>query len=189
MRSIKNITSPINAETIKELTVGTQVLISGVIYVARDAAHRRLAQALAKGESLPFELKGQTLYYMGPSPARPGQIIGAAGPTTSSRMDIYTPQLLSAGIRAMIGKGSRSPAVREAIKKNKAVYFVTIGGAGALLARTIKQVEVIAYEDLGAEAILRLRVEDFPAIVANDIYGKDLFEQGRIKYQREGNRG
>ena len=166
------------------MTVGTKVLISGVIYAARDAAHRELIQALDKGERLPFELKGQTLYYMGPSPARPDHIIGSAGPTTSSRMDIYTPRLIAAGIRAMIGKGSRSPEVKEAIKKYKAIYFVTIGGAGALLAKSIKQVEVVAYEDLGAEAILRLNVDNFPAIVANDIYGNDLFEQGKARYQR-----
>jgi len=171
------------------LTVGTSVLISGVVYTARDAAHHRLIQALDKGDRLPFDPKGQTLYYMGPSPAKPGQVIGSAGPTTSGRMDIHTPRLIAAGIKAMIGKGSRSPAVREAIKKYKAVYFVTIGGAGALLAKSIKQAEVVAYEDLGTEAILRLNVENFPAIVANDIYGGDLFEQGKIKYRREGNRG
>jgi len=169
---------------LEKLTVGTRVLISGVIYTARDAAHQRLVQTLDKVESLPFDLKGQTLYYMGPSPAKPGQVIGSAGPTTSSRMDTYTPRLIAAGIRAMIGKGSRSSQVKEAIKKYKAVYFVTIGGAGALLAKSIKQVEVIAYEDLGTEAILRLNVENFPAIVANDIYGEDLFEQGKAKYQR-----
>ena len=123
---------------------------------------------------------------MGPSPARPGEVIGSAGPTTSSRMDIYTPRLLAAGIRAMIGKGKRSPEVKEAIKKYKAVYFASIGGAGALLHKSIKQAEVIAYEDLGAEAIFRLNVENFPAIVANDIYGEDLFEQGKAKYQRGG---
>ncbi len=152
--------------------------------MARDAAHHRLIQALEKGEKLPFDLKGQTLYYMGPSPARPGQVIGAAGPTTSRRMDMYTPRLIAAGIRAMVGKGGRSAEVREAIKQYKALYFAAIGGAGALLAKTIKQVEVIAYEDLGIEAIIRLRVEDFPAIVANDIYGGDLFEQGKIKYRK-----
>jgi len=124
------------------------------------------------------------LYYMGPSPARPGQVIGAAGPTTSRRMDKYTPRLLAAGIRAMMGKGNRSPEVREAMKKHKAVYLATIGGAGALLSKSIKKAEVIAYEDLGAEAILRLDVEDFPAIVANDIYGGDLFEQEKAKYQK-----
>ena len=180
-----NITSPIDAEVIEKLTVGTRVLISGVIYTARDAAHKRLSQALDRGERLPFDLKGQTLYYMGPSPARPGQVIGSAGPTTSSRMDIYTPRLIAAGLRVMIGKGSRSPEVKEAIRKHKAVYFATIGGAGALLAKSIKQAEVIAYDDLGTEAILRLNVEDFPAIVANDIYGGDLFELGKAKYQRE----
>ena len=179
-----NITSPIETEIIEKLTVGTRVTISGVIYTARDAAHQRLSQALDRGDRLPFDLKGQTLYYLGPSPARPGQIIGSAGPTTSSRMDIYTPRLIAAGIRAMIGKGNRSPEVREAIKKYKAVYLATIGGAGALLAKSIKQAEVIAYEDLGTEAILRLNVEGFPAIVANDIYGEDLFEQGKAKYQR-----
>jgi len=179
-----NITSPIDAEIIEKLTVGTRVLISGVIYTARDAAHQRLSQALDRGEGLPFDLKGQTLYYMGPSPARPGQVIGSAGPTTSSRMDIYTPRLIAAGIRAMIGKGNRSQQVREAIKKYKAVYLATIGGAGALLAKSIEQVEVIAYEDLGAEAILRLTVDSFPAVVANDIYGEDLFEQGKAKYQK-----
>lgn len=163
--------------------MGTRVLISGVIYTARDAAHRRVSQALDAGDKLPFDLKGQTLYYMGPSPAKPGQVIGSAGPTTSGRMDIYTPRLIASGIRAMIGKGSRSPAVKEAIQKYKAVYFATTGGAGALLAKSIKQVEVVAYEDLGAEAILRLNVENFPAIVANDVYGGDLFEQGKARYQ------
>jgi len=181
-----NITSPIDTKVIEELTVGTQVLISGVIYTARDAAHGRLIQALDKGGRIPFDFKGQTLYYMGPSPAKPGQIIGSAGPTTSSRMDIYTPRLIAAGIRAMIGKGSRSLAVKEAIKKYRAIYFVTLGGAGALLAKCIKQVEVIAYEDLGAEAILRLNVDKFPAIVANDVYGADLFEQEKARYRRGG---
>ena len=179
-----NITSIIKEEVIEKLTVGTRVTISGVVYTARDAAHHRLVQALDRGDRLPFDLKGQTLYYMGPSPARPGQVIGSAGPTTSQRMDRYTPRLIAAGIKAMIGKGSRSPEVREAIRKHKAVYLVTTGGAGALLAKTIRQAEVIAYEDLGAEAILRLTVENFPAIVANDIYGEDLFEQGKAEYQR-----
>jgi len=181
-----NIIAPIKEEVIENrLVVGTRVTISGVIYTARDAAHHRLIQALDRGEELPFELKGQTLYYMGPSPARAGQVIGSAGPTTSSRMDKYTPKLLAAGIKATIGKGSRSIEVREAIKKYKAVYLVATGGAGALLARAIKEVEVIAYEELGAEAIRRLTVENFPAIVANDIYGEDLFEQGRAKYKKK----
>ena len=179
-----HIASPINIETIENLRVGTKVLISGVIYVARDAAHQRLIQALDKGDQLPFDPTGQTVYYMGPAPAKPGQVIGSAGPTTSGRMDIYTPRLIAAGIRAMIGKGNRSLPVREAIQKYKAIYFATIGGAGALLAKAIKQVEIIAYEDLGPEAIRQLYVENFPAIVANDIYGGDLFEQGKIRYQR-----
>ena len=182
---IKSITSPIDTGTIAGLTIGTRVLISGVIYVARDAAHQRLIQALDSGEKLPFDIEGQTIYYMGPSPAKPGQVIGSAGPTTSSRMDKYTPRLLAAGVRAMIGKGGRSSAVKEAIRKYTAVYFATTGGAAALIAKSIKQAEVIAYEDLGAEAILKLTVENFPAIVAHDAQGGDLYEQGKKEYQRE----
>jgi fumarate hydratase subunit beta len=178
------ITSPIEEKVIAKLTAGTRVNISGIIYTARDAAHHRLVQALDRGEELPFDLKGQTIYYMGPSPAPPGKVIGSAGPTSSQRMDKYTPRLLAAGIKTMIGKGSRSPEVREAIREYKAVYLAATGGAGALLAKTIKQVEVIAYEELGAEAILKLTVEDFPAIVANDIYGEDLFQQGRAEFQK-----
>ena len=160
------------------------VLISGVVYTARDSAHQRLVEALERGEQLPFDIKGQTLYYMGPSPPRPGQVIGSAGPTTSGRMDAYTPPLIAAGLRAMIGKGNRSPEVKEAIKKYRALYFVTIGGAGALLSKAIKKAEVIAYPDLGIEAIRRLEVKDLLAIVANDIYKEDLFEQGRARYQK-----
>ena len=166
------------------MAAGTPVLISGIIYVARDAAHRRMVEALDKGEPLPFDIKGQTIYYMGPAPAKPGQIIGSAGPTTSVRMDLFTPRLLEAGLRAMIGKGGRTPVVREAIQKHRAVYFVTTGGASALLARAVKKVEPVAYEDLGAEAIIRLTVADFPVFVANDANGADLFEQGRAQYQR-----
>lgn len=180
-----NITSPISAQVIEELTAGTSVLISGVIYTARDAAHQRLVRALDNGEKPPFELEGQTLYYMGPSPAPPGKVIGAAGPTTSRRMDAYTPRLLAAGVKAMIGKGSRSAEVKEAIKKHKAVYLATTGGAGALLAKSVRQIETIAYEELGPEAVMRLTVENFPAVVANDIYGEDLFEQGRAEYKRD----
>lgn len=182
-----NITLPLEAKVVKELKVGTPVLISGVLYTARDAAHQRLVRALKKGEKPPFALRGQTIYYTGPSPSRPGRIIGSAGPTTSSRMDVYTPQLLAAGVRAMIGKGNRSLEVREALQKHKAVYFVATGGAGALLAQSIKRVEIIAYEDLGTEAIRELSVDNFPAIVANDIYGEDIFEQGRAQFRREGN--
>jgi len=178
------ISSPIDDKVITKLTAGTKVLISGVIYTARDAAHQRLVRALDTGGEIPFNLRGQTLYYMGPSPPPPGRIIGSAGPTTSSRMDPYTPRLIAAGIKATIGKGNRSPEVREALKKYRAVYFITIGGAGALLAEAIKKAEPVAYEDLGTEAILRLQVADFPALVANDIYGGDLFEQGKTEYQR-----
>jgi fumarate hydratase subunit beta len=181
LTDITKITSPIEPEVIEKLQVGNRVLISGVVYTARDAAHKRLAQALGSGENLPLDLKGQTLYYMAPSPARPGQVIGSAGPTTSGRMDSYTVPLLAAGLKAMIGKGSRSPEVREAIRKYKAVYFVTFGGAGALLSRAIKKAEVIAYPDLGAEAIMRLELEGFPAIVANDIYGGDLFDRVKTR--------
>ena len=184
--NIMHVTSPIDDEIIEKLTVGTSVLISGVIYTARDAAHHRLIQALDKDGKLPFDLNQQTIYYMGPAPAKPGQVIGSAGPTTSGRMDMYTPRLISAGIKAMIGKGIRSAAVREAITKHKAVYLAAVGGAGALLAKSIKRAEVIAYEDLGTEAILRLNIDDFPAIVANDIYGEDLFEQGKARYQKRG---
>jgi len=179
-----NITSPISSKVIRELTVGTSVLISGVIYTARDAAHQRIIRALDKKEKPPFELEGQTIYYMGPSPAPPGKVIGAAGPTTSRRMDAYTPRLLAAGVKAMIGKGSRSAEVKEAMKQHKAVYLATTGGTGALLAKSVTQIEPVAYEDLGPEAIMRLTVENFPAVVANDIYGDDLFEQGRAEYKR-----
>jgi len=182
---VVHITSPIGAEKIRELTAGTPVLISGVIYTARDAAHKRIIQVLDNKEQLPFPLEGQTIYYTGPSPARPGRVIGSAGPTTSARMDIYTPRFLAAGVRAIIGKGGRSMEVREALKRYKAVYFVATGGAGALLAQCIKKAEVIAYEDLGPEAVHLLTVEDFPAIVADDIYGGDIFEQGKAKYRRE----
>jgi fumarate hydratase subunit beta len=178
------ITSPFRDADISKLKTGTSVLISGIIYVGRDTAHRRLVQTLDKGEKLPFDIMGQTIYYMGPSPARPGQVIGSAGPTTSSRMDAFTPRLLEAGLKAMIGKGDRSQTVREAIKKYKAVYLVATGGAAALISKSIKKAETIAYEELGAEAVLKLTVEDFPAIVANDMYGGDLFEQAKAQYRR-----
>jgi fumarate hydratase subunit beta len=154
-----------------------------VIYTARDAAHKRLVETLDKGEKMPFDLTGQTVYYMGPSPAKPGQVIGSAGPTTSGRMDSYAPRLMASGLKGMIGKGNRSQAVKDALKKYKAVYFAAIGGAGALISKSIKKAEVIAYEDLGAEAIRRLEVENFPVTVINDIHGGDLYEQGKAKYQ------
>ncbi len=160
------------------------MLISGVVYTARDAAHQRLVQALDRGEKLPFDPRGQTLYYVGPTPAQPGRVIGSAGPTTSSRMDRYTPPLLAAGIRAMIGKGSRSPEVRKAIAGHRAVYLAATGGAGALLGNTIKKAEVIAYPELGTEAVRRLEVKDLPAVVVNDIHGADLYEQSKAEYRR-----
>jgi len=178
-----NIKSPLDEETIKELNAGDQVLITGVIYTARDAAHKRLVEALDKGEKLPFDLANQTVYYMGPSPAKPGQVIGSAGPTTSGRMDSYAPRLMAAGLKGMVGKGNRSQAIKDAIQQYKAIYFAAIGGAGALISRSIKKAEIIAYEDLGAEAIRRLEVENFPATVINDIHGGDLYEQGKAKYQ------
>ena len=159
------------------------MLLSGVLYVARDAAHKRMVEALDRGDPLPFNIKGQTVYYMGPSPAKPGQTIGSAGPTTSSRMDDYTPRLLAEGLRGMIGKGTRRPAVRDAIRKYKAVYLALIGGIGALISRSIIKSEIIAYEDLGPEAVLRLEVKDLPATVINDIHGGDLYEEEKAKYK------
>ena len=178
-----NIESPLDEETVKSLKAGDQVFITGVIYTARDAAHKRLIEALDKGERLPLDLTNQIVYYMGPSPARPGQAIGSAGPTTSGRMDSYAPRLMAAGLKGMIGKGNRSQAVKDAMKEYKAVYFAAIGGAGALISKSIKKAEVIAYEDIGAEAIRRLEVESFPATVINDIYGGDLYEEGKASYQ------
>ena len=179
----RKITSPISPDVVESLKAGDQVSISGVIYVGRDAAHKRLVESLDKGEKLPFDIKGQTIYYMGPSPTKPGHVIGSAGPTTSGRMDAYTPRLLAAGLKAMIGKGLRSKAVKDAMVRYKAVYLGAIGGAGALISQSIKKAEVVAYEELGAEALRRLEVEDFPVTVVNDIYGGDLYEEGKAKYQ------
>jgi fumarate hydratase subunit beta len=180
----KKITSPMSEDVIKGLKAGDQVLISGVVYVGRDAAHKRLVEALDRGDKLPFEVKGQTIYYMGPSPTKPGKVIGSAGPTTSGRMDAYTPRMLEAGLKAMIGKGLRSPEVKEAIKKHRAVYLASTGGAAALIAKSIIKSQVIAYEELGPEAILRLEVKDFPAVVINDCHGGDLYQEGKAKYAK-----
>jgi fumarate hydratase subunit beta len=179
----KKITLPLNNEVLKDLKTGDNLLLTGVIYVARDAAHKRMVQTLDQGKPLPFDVKGATIYYMGPTPTRPGKVIGSAGPTTSGRMDAYAPRLIAEGLKGMIGKGSRSQAVKDAIMKYKAVYLGAIGGAGALISQRIKKAEVIAYAELGAEALLRLEVEDFPVTVINDIYGGDLYEQGKAKYQ------
>ncbi len=175
---------PIDDLMVESLKAGDRIAISGVVYTARDAAHKRMIEALNKGESLPFDVAGQIIYYMGPAPAKPGEVIGSAGPTTSMRMDVYTPHLLEAGLKGMIGKGGRSDDVKRAIEKYKAVYFVAIGGAGALIAQSIKKAEVIAYDDLGAEAVRRLQVENLPVIVAHDVYGGDLYHEGRSKYRK-----
>lgn len=179
------LTTPLNDETVKTLKVGDRVLLSGMIYTARDAAHKRLVETLARGEALPIPLEGQIIYYVGPSPARAGEIIGSAGPTTSTRMDSYTLPLLERGLKGMIGKGSRSLNVRQGIQKHTAVYFVAVGGAAALIAARIREVELIAYADLGTEAIHRLVVEDFPLVVANDTHGGDLYEQGKTAWRKD----
>lgn len=182
---IKKITTPLTPEVIRTLKSGDRVLLSGKIYTARDAAHKRLVELLDKGEKLPFDIKGQVIYYVGPSPAKPGYVIGSAGPTTSYRMDAYTPKLLSVGLKGMIGKGMRNDDVKKAIKKYKAVYFAAIGGLGALLSKKIKSAKVIAYDDLGPEAIRELEVEDFPVVVINDCYGNDLYVKGVKEYSKQ----
>jgi fumarate hydratase subunit beta len=179
----KEVTLPLAEETVKELKAGISVLLTGVIYAARDIAHRRMVEVLDVGQPIPFNIKGQTIYFMGPSPAKPGQVIGSAGPTTSSRMDSYSLRLIAEGLKGMIGKGSRSQAVKDAMKKYKAVYFAAIGGTGAIISKSIKKAQIVAYEELEAEAILKLEVENFPAIVINDIYGGDLYQERRAKYQ------
>ncbi|MEK6682355.1 MAG: Fe-S-containing hydro-lyase [Nitrospirota bacterium] len=183
MAKIK-ITTPLADKVIKNLKTGDKVLISGVVYTARDMAHKRLVEVIESGERLPFDLKGQIIYFTGPTPAPPGRVIGAAGPTTSARMDSFSPVLIKKGLKGMIGKGPRGKEVVDAMKKYKAVYFAAVGGAAALLSKRIKKSEVIAYEDLGTEAIRRLEVEDFPVIVVNDVYGDDLYLKGMKRYAR-----
>jgi len=182
---VKKITLPLTDEILEDLRAGDNLLLTGVIYVGRDAAHKRIIEAMDQGKTPPFDIKGQTIYYMGPSPARPGQAIGSAGPTTSGRMDSYSPPLIAAGLKGMIGKGMRSTAVKDAMKQHKAVYLGAIGGAGALISKSIKKAEVIAYEELGAEAVRRLEVEDFPVTVVNDIYGGDLYQEGKARYRKD----
>lgn len=181
----KHIQAPITKEAAKTLKAGDYVYITGTIYTARDAAHKRMWETLERGEELPFDIKGNMIYYMGPSPARDGRPIGSAGPTTASRMDKYTPQLLDLGMGAMIGKGKRSKEVLEAVKRNSSVYFAAVGGAGAILSQRILSSEVIAYEDLGPEAIRKLEVKDFPVIVVADCEGGNLYETALIKYREE----
>ena len=179
-----HITTPLTDEIISNLKSGDEVLISGTIYTARDAAHKKLVDSINSGDSLPFDIKNAIIYYVGPSPKKPGDVIGSAGPTTSYRMDAYTPTLLDLGLKGMIGKGSRNKNVVESIKKNHAVYFAAIGGAGALISSTIKSSEVIAYEELGPEAVHKLTVENFPAIVVLDSNGNDLYTIEREKYKK-----
>ena len=180
-----HLTTPLSQETTTNLRIGQQVLLNGVIYTGRDAAHKRLVELLDQGKELPIDLKGQIIYYVGPSPASPGRVIGSAGPTTSGRMDSYAPRLIEQGLKGMIGKGARSEAVVESMKKHGAVYFAAIGGAAALISRCIIESEVVAYPDLGPEAIHRLVVKDFPAIVVNDAFGGDLYQEGRKLYSQE----
>ena len=184
MAQAKKITTPLDNKSVRQLKAGDSVLLTGYIYTARDAAHKRLIELIEKGQELPIELKGQIIYYVGPAPAKPGYSCGSAGPTTSYRMDPYTPYLLDRGLKGMIGKGLRSPEVIDSMKKNKAVYFGAVGGAAALIARSIKKSEVVAYEDLGAEAIHRYYAEDFPAIVVIDTYGNNLYETEPPKYMK-----
>ena len=180
----KRIEAPLTDEVIMSLKAGDNVLINGVIFTARDAAHKKLVELMDRGEELPVDLQGQIIYYVGPTPAKPGQAIGSAGPTTSGRMDAYTPKMLDKGMKACIGKGLRNQAVRDALVKYKGVYLAAVGGAGALLSKKIKKSDVVAYPELGAEAIRRLEVEDFPVTVINDAYGNDLYAEGAKQYAR-----
>jgi len=180
------LTPPLSDAVIEKLRSGDHVLITGVIYTGRDMAHKYMVEGHRNGEKLPFDPAGQILYYTGPTPAPPGRVIGAAGPTTSYRMDVFSPYLLELGLKGMIGKGPRGQEVRDAIRKHKAVYFAAIGGAGALISRSIKRAEVIAYPELGTEAVMRLEVEDLPVIVVNDCHGNDLYEMGVEQYRAVG---
>jgi len=177
-----SLTTPLTSDVVEKLRIGQQVSLNGIIYTGRDAAHKRLIELIEQGKELPFELKGQVIYYVGPSPARPGRVIGAAGPTTSGRMDRYTPKLYALGLKATIGKGRRAPEVIDAIRQYKGVYLAAVGGAAALIARSVKSAEVIAFPELGPEAVYRLVVEDFPAIVVNDTLGGDLYDESIKAY-------
>jgi len=183
MNEVAHLRTPLTVEDIEPLRSGNPVTITGIVYSARDAAHRKLFELIESGDALPIPIEGQVLYYVGPSPAPPGRVIGAAGPTTSYRMDPYTPRLLEFGLKGMIGKGKRSSEVKEAMTKYKAVYLAAVGGAGALMARAVKEAHVVAYPELGPEAIRKLKVERLPAIVVNDMHGNDLYIEGRKKYR------
>lgn len=178
----KRITTPLTEEKVRDLKAGDQVLLSGVIYTARDAAHKRLVELLDEGKELPIDVKDAIIYYVGPTPTKPGMAFGSGGPTTSYRMDPYAPRLLDQGLKGMIGKGLRSEEVVESMKKNKAVYFGAIGGAAAVIGKSVKKAELVAYEDLGSEAIRRLEVEDFPVVVVIDSEGNNLYDQGQQAY-------
>jgi fumarate hydratase subunit beta len=182
---IHHLTTPLSDSAVERLHAGDRVRLSGELLTGRDAAHKRLIELLDAGHPLPIEVRGQVIYYVGPSPPRPGMIIGSAGPTTGGRMDAYAPKLMALGLKGMIGKGARSLPVREAMRQHKCVYFGAVGGAGALLSKYIRSAEILAYEDLGTEAIRRLVVEDFPVIVINDVHGNDLYEEGRKQYAQE----
>jgi len=176
------LTTPFTDAVVENLRIGQRVLLSGIVYTGRDAAHKKMVELLEQGKELPIPLAGQVIYYVGPSPARPGRVIGSAGPTTSGRMDAYAPRLIALGLKGMIGKGKRSPEVIRAMKQYKAVYFAAVGGAAALISRSIKSCRVVAYPELGPEAIHELVVEDFPVIVVNDVLGGDLYEEGAKIY-------
>jgi fumarate hydratase subunit beta len=184
MSEAMRLTTPLTDDDVERLTIGDRVLIDGIIYTGRDAAHKRLVELLDRGEELPIDIVGQIIYYVGPSPARPGKVIGSAGPTTSYRMDPYAPRLIAKGLKGMIGKGPRSKEVRDAMVEHKAVYFAATGGAAALIARAVVGARIVAYEELGAEAIRELQVKELPVIVANDVKGGDLYGEGIARYRR-----
>jgi fumarate hydratase subunit beta len=181
---VHSLTTPLSSAQVKSLRAGDRIRLSGVLLTARDAAHKRLVELIEASQPLPIDVYGQVMYYVGPTPPRPGMVIGSAGPTTGGRMDIYAPKLMALGLKGMIGKGSRSRPVREAMQEHTCVYFGAVGGAGAVLSKYICSAEVLAHEDLGTEAIRRLVVEDFPVVVINDVYGNDLYEEGRKQYVR-----
>lgn len=183
--SVIQVNLPLTNDQLVQLHAGDRVELTGTLLTGRDAAHKRMFETIEKGEALPINIEGQTIYYVGPTPPMPGQVIGSAGPTTSERMDKYAPKLIELGLKGMIGKGKRQLPVKESIVKYQAIYFAAVGGAAALIAKSIKKSEVIAYEDLGPEAIYRLEIERFPAIVINDIYGSDLYETGQSQFERE----
>jgi len=180
------IKTPVSDEEIAKLRAGDRVYLSGYLYTGRDSAHKKLIELIEQGKELPIDIKGQFIYYVGPTPARPGKAIGSAGPTTSYRMDSYAPTLHALGLKGTIGKGSRSEEVKESLKKYKAVYMAAVGGAGALISKSIEAAEIVAYPELGPEAIRKIKVKDFPCIVINDMYGGDLYQEGKKEYRKAG---